>query len=803
MHGTLPTVDEGQTFHSYLTSLPDRGDQVASFHFFPPRRSLTVPGYRGPYADHLAALGLVPYRHQARAFEVVDGGSDLVIATPTASGKSLVFQLPVVDAIAAGGTSIMLYPTKALAHDQLGRLRAVAAALAGAQAGDRHGDRHGDRPGDGPGDWPASEPRGQAPPSAGAAPSIDTYDGDTPADLRAKVREGTSCVLTNPDMLHYGILPYHERWAGFLGSLRFLVVDELHAYRGVLGSHVANVLRRLLRMARRYGADPVVIAASATVGNPGEHAARLTGRPNVVITEDDAPSGPREFIMWRPPLLDGGERRRSANAEAAGLAAEFTRAGIRSIFFCNSRKSAELVRRYASQQLDPAEQLRIQSYRAGYTAEDRRLLESGFKNGDITTLTATSALELGMDVGGVDAVVMVGYPGSKMALWQRAGRAGRSGRRSLALLVPAADPLDEYYLNHPDLLVDGPIESAVADPFNSVIHPLHLACAAAEAPLARDDSLVAPWVDLGTVPGLSETRRGFEHRGRYPHRRVSMRGTGGKTIRLKDGMGKTLGTSDLAAALRDLHPGAVYLHKGETYVVADLDIERGVARLLPHIEDYYTQPRSETDIEIVETQGRPQSWLSGGEVGGPPPGVQVGRVRVRHTVTGYVRKRYFSEAVLEERLLDLPEVSYQTQALWFEPHDLPGGPSLADMPAALHALEHTLIQLLPAFVLCERADIGGVSYPSYPTTGKSALFIYDGYPGGVGYARAGAAVFGTWLGAARDLLTRCPCRAGCPRCVLSPKCGNGNQTLDKAAALVLAHALLARLDSLPPDRLNA
>src|SRR5690606_3370063 len=358
---------------------------------------------------------------------------------------------------------------------------------------------------------------------AGALPSIDTYDGDTPADLRVKVRQGTGCVLTNPDMLHYGILPHHERWAAFLGSLRFLVIDELHAYRGVLGSHVANVVRRLLCMASRSGAQPRVVAASATGGTPGEHATRLTGRPNVVISEDDAPSGAREFIVWRPPLLDGGERRRSANAEAAGLAAEFTRAGVRSIFFCNSRKSAELVRRYASQQLDPEGQLRIQSYRAGYTVEDRRLLEHGFKNGDITALTATSALELGMDIGGVDAVVMVGYPGSKMALWQRAGRAGREGRRSLALLVPGNDPLDEYYLNNPDLLVDGPVESAIADPFNSVIHPIHMACAAAEAPVREGEELLAPWLDLADVPGLHETPRGWVHRGRYPHRRVSLR----------------------------------------------------------------------------------------------------------------------------------------------------------------------------------------------------------------------------------------------------------------------------------------
>ena len=761
-HGTLVSVDEGQSFHAYLTGLPERGDQVASFHFFPARRAVSDPDHDGAYSGTLAALSVAPYRHQALALDAVAAGSDVVVATPTASGKSLVFQVPVVDAATRDGTSILLYPTKALAHDQLGRLRALAESA-------------------------------RADPAAFA-----TYDGDTPSERRAAVRASTSCMLTNPDMLHYGVLPHHDRWAAFLGRLEFLVLDELHAYRGVLGAHVANVVRRLLRMAHRYGATPRVIAASATVGNPGEHVTRLTGRPAVVIAEDDAPAGPREFIVWRPPTLDGGERRRSANSEAAALAAEFTRAGIRSIFFCNSRKSAELVRRYASQQLEPELATRVQSYRAGYTAEDRRLLENAFRVGDITALTATSALELGMDIGGVDAVVMVGYPGSKMALWQRAGRAGRAGRRSLALLVPGNDPLDEYYLNHPDLLVDGPIENAIADPFNSVIHPVHLACAAAEAPLAPSEELIAPWVDLSDVPGLVETPSGFVHRGRYPHRRVSLRGTGGRTIRLKDGFGSTIGTSDLAAALRDLHPGAVYLHQGETHLVAELDLERGIARLLPHIEDYYTQPRSETDIEIVGSRVGTVDDLEA-----LPVGVNVGPVLVRHVVTSYVRKRYFSEAVLEERPLDLPEVTYQTQALWFEAHDLPGAPSAADLPSALHALEHTLIQLLPAFVLCERADVGGVSYPVYPLTGRSTIFIYDGYPGGVGYAKAGAAMFVTWLAAARDLLAACPCRAGCPRCVLSPKCGNGNQFLDKGAALTLARALLVSFEDARHSRARA
>ncbi len=750
------------SFHAMLTQLPGYEDQIASYHFFPPRRERRDAGYAGNYAGELRRLGIQPYGHQAAALDALGRGQDVVIATPTASGKSLVFQVPLAAAVARGATGIVLYPTKALAHDQLGRLRELYDRI-------------------------------RADGDVGPEDAIATYDGDTAADRRASVRESVRCALTNPDMLHYGVLPYHERWAGFLGSLQLIVLDELHAYRGVLGTHVANVIMRLLRVAERYGAKPRVVCASATIGNPGEHAKRLTGRSFTVIEEDDAPAGAREFVLWRPPATGDG-RRRSVNSEAAGLAAAFASRDVKSIFFCNSRKGAELVRRYAAQQLPPEAADRIRSYRAGYTAEDRRELETGFREGAITVLTATSALELGMDVGGVDAVVMVGYPGSKMALWQRAGRAGRAGRRSLALLIPGADPLDEYYLTHPDKLVEGRVESAIADPHNRVVHPLHVACAAAEQPVQPTEEMLAPWLRPEDVPGVVETPRGWVHRGRYPHRRISLRGTGGKLVRLKDGMGKTLGVSDMGAALRDLHPGAVHLHQGDTYIVASLDLENGIARLLPHIEDYYTQPRSETDVEVLRViaRGAGGQPATGAEVDWLPPGVCVGEVRVTHSVTSYVRKRYFSEAVLEERPLDLPQTSYQTQAVWFDAERLEGAPGAADMPAALHALEHTLIQLLPAFVLCERADVGGVSYPQYPATGGPVVFVYDGYPGGVGYAWAGGHAFGEWLTAARDLLVACDCQGGCPRCVLSPKCGNGNQYLDKEAARVLGDALLAR-----------
>jgi DEAD/DEAH box helicase domain-containing protein len=730
------------SFHGWLSSLDGYEGQISSLRFYPPRKASFGAGEA--YGQWLERLSMRPYAHQAEALALLEAGRNVVVATATASGKSLVYQVPSIAAMAAGQNVLYLSPTKALAADQLHKLRELSASL-------------------------------------GQDGLIASFDGDTPTGVRAHLRENSRVILTNPDMLHFGILPFHSRWSRFLAGLRLVVLDELHSYRGVMGSHVANILRRLLRLARHYGAEPRLVGASATVGNPADHAVRLTGEPFVAVTEDGAPAGAREFLFWEPPVLEGSDgRRRSPNTEAAWLASRFVRAGLKSIFFCNSRKSAELLRRYATTQLPPLEAPLLQTYRAGYTAEDRRLIEQGFRNGDIVVLAATSALELGIDVGGVDAVVMVGYPGSHMALWQRAGRAGRAGARALTVLIPGNDPLDEYYLHHPDLITEGEPEDAVADPHNTEIHPAHADCAAAELPVSNGEAVLAPWLEPATRPGLYRCGERWCFAGSYPHRRVTIRGGGGRRVKLVDGLGRVLGESDLASALRDLHPGAVYLHKGETWLVGKLDLEAGKAVLLPHIEEFYTQARSETDIDILsedEAVGR----------------LHLGRVRVTTTVTGYVKKRYITEAILDERLLDLPALSYPTQALWFEVADVVSRLSAADVPSALHALEHTLIGLLPAFVLCERADVGGVSYPIYPPTGGPLVFIYDGHPGGVGYAAGGAGRFRDWLGAARDLLRDCPCKSGCPRCVLSPKCGNGNQFLDKAAALTLATLLLERL----------
>ena len=589
-------------------------------------------------------------------------------------------------------------------------------------------------------------------------------------------------------MLHYGVLPQHARWARFLGGLELIVLDELHAYRGVMGTHVANIVQRLLRLAQFYGATPQIVAASATIGNPAAHAHNLTGLDFTAVTHDESPRAERELLFWRPPDLPGQAglegRRRSVHTEAADLAALFVKAGLKSIFFCNSRRSAELLRRYAAESLTGAERARLSSYRAGYSSRDRREIERAFKAGQLSVLTATSALELGVDIGGVDAVVLVGYPGSLTAFWQRAGRAGRGDTRALTLLIPGSDPLDEYYLTHPEAITEGRVEHAVADAFNSELHPKHLACAAVERPLQAGEPLVGG-VDLASLAGFKAYRGGWVYRGAYPHRDVSVRGTGGGRIRLRDNLGRTLGEADWLSALRELHPGAVYLYQGENYLVRNLDLEAGEAYLLPHLEDTYTQVRSHTEVTVIaeaERFGR----------------VHTGRVEVTTSFASYVRKRLFRETIIDERPLELPDATFVTQALWFEVADVAGALPPSLLPSAVHALEHTLIGLLPAFVLCERADVGGVSYPAYPASGAPTIFIYDGYPGGVGYAREGALQFTAWLTAAAQLLERCPCQNGCPRCVLSPKCGNGNQLLDKAAATTLSRALLATLAETTP-----
>ena len=763
-------------YAEWLRDLEGYANQLKFARTLPPRPPETCD-YNGIFAGVLSALGIEPYTFQAEALKELGAGNNVVLSTSTASGKSLVFQVPVLKAVLGGQTAIMLYPTKALAHDQLGRLRAMGKTL---EVADR----------------------------------IYSYDGDTPDSQRKKARERGQALLTNPDMLHFGILPRHAEWAGFLSRLQYIVTDELHAYRGVFGTHTALILQRLIRLAKHYGANPQIISASATIANPADHAYSLTGLDFVQVSATPS-RAEREFGVWIPKFLDKeGKSRRSANVEAALLAQYAAETGLRTLVFTNARRTAELVARYAADE-------RVQPYRAGYTAQERRRLEEALVTGEVRVLVSTSALELGVDIGGLDVVILLGYPGSLSSFWQRAGRAGRGERRALVLWIPREDPLDSFYENQPELLLASPPESAVADPDNPVLYPLHAHCAARELPLEPLEPFFKPWL----AQNLVEKYGRFYSPKRAPHHDLVLRGFS-QGFTLRDNEGKLLGTLDERQAYWEAHPGAVYLHMGESYLVRNLDVEKREIVLLPGLEDYYTQSRAETEIDV----------LGGEEIA---RGVWVGPVTMRERVTGYVKKRFFSETVLEEVQLSMPELTFQTEAVWFHPTEgmevLPTleeagsgkpeaggqGPAFlasrfpppasrvdarwpdkatflteAMVPRAIHALEHTMIGLLPLFVLAERQDVGGVSYPFYPKPLPSGsgptVFIYDGYPGGVGYARAAARQFARWVGATRDLLASCPCEGGCPRCILSPKCGNGNQYLDKATARMLAEVLATK-----------
>mgnify|MGYP000181982940 FL=1 len=739
-------------FHAWFQSLKDGEDRVRAHAFLPPRA-----GQKSSEAEEdawLSGLNMTPWEHQAEAWRQLDAGRSVVIATDTASGKSLIYQRKMLEALAQGFTSLAVFPTKALAEDQLRSLRELAT---------RTGIDNPEQ-------------------------LIVRYDGDTPRAERQALRREARVVITNPDMLHRSLLPFHSYWAPFHTSLKWVVIDELHAYRGVFGTHVANVLRRLDRVAKLYGSEPQFIAASATVANPSELFEHLVGRTPAAVEANTAPRGAKEVLFWTPPARPGNpERRRSPVAEAARLAAALVQAQQKVLVFCNSRRAAELVLRYARPLLPEDKQDVLASYRSGYTASERRQIEADFRAGRLQAVASTSALELGVDIGDVDVVVQVGYPGSMMAFWQRAGRAGRSGSRSAVVWIPGDDPLDEHVLGHPEFLLDGSMERAVADPHNAIVHARHVRCAASEHPVEDHEAWLSPAIDLAAVEGLRALPTGaYGATERYPHRHVSLRGRGGTQVRIRlAGSAKPLGTMEAGRAVKELHPGAVYLHKGEPYLVVELDLGEGRAVLIPHIEDFYTQVRTETHIDLIDHEPR----LVDAELG-----LIAGYVRVTHEVVGYVRKRYRTEVVLSEHALDLPNDSFITQATWWAV--TPEQQTLALPPgvfaSGMHALEHTMIGLLPLFVLCERDDVGGVSFPVHPERGEPLIVIYDGAEGGVGYAEAGAWQFGAWLREALRRLTECGCADGCPRCTLSPKCGNGNQYLDKEAARRLAAQLLTR-----------
>ena len=721
----------------------------------------------GPFPDDVPSLvvdrlGLVGvtglYAHQRTAFDAVRAGRNVIVATGTASGKTLVYNLAFAAAAVADpkSTALYLFPTKALARDQLRQVRELKL------------------------------------PQIRAA----VYDGDTPRAERPLVRRNANLVMSNPDMLHAGILPDHARWADFFLRLSLVVVDEAHVSRGVFGSHVAQVLRRLRRLVAHYGGDARFVLASATVGNPAELAERLVGVPFDAVTEDASPTGEKLFALLNPPVIDEESgARRSALTEASQLVASLAEHGVKSIGFARSRRAAELLAEFARRDLDPDVRRRVKSYRAGYLAEDRRQLERQLANDELIAVASTNALELGIDIGSLDAAVLVGYPGTRASMWQQAGRAGRRNEGSLAVLVAQDEPLDQYLVTHPADVFDKPAEAAVVDPTNPFVLEPHLACAAREYPLS-DEEIETFWPDapdslarLEERGEIARRREKWHYRGRdVPHRKVDMRSAGGHTFSIViEETGELLGTVDESRAFTQVHPGAIYLHQGEQFEVRELDLVGHAALVSRSDPDYYTQARDITDIRV---EGVDET----GETSGGVPSF-FGTVHVSNQVTAFARKHVATGEILDVVPLALPPQTLETKAVWWAiPPSTIERASISEsaLPGAAHAAEHAAIGLLPLVATCDRWDVGGVSTAFHPDTGSCAIFVYDGYPGGAGITERGFRTAERWLEATLETVRNCPCSHGCPSCVQSPKCGNGNEPLDKAGAVALLAAMLGK-----------
>ena len=701
------------------------------------------------------------WSHQAEAIDLARSGRSVVVATGTASGKSLCYQAPIAEAALAPvrrGTALLVFPTKALAHDQLRMLveRRFPRVVAGA------------------------------------------YDGDTGPEERAWIRRHATAVLTNPEMLHSGILPHHDRWATFLSRLRYVVVDELHAFRGIFGSHVAHVLRRLRRLAVRYGADPTFVCCSATVGEPETLASALCGVPVEPVTDDGSPQGERLVAMWRPaPLDEQVGARASSNAETAGLVAALVAGGHKTIAFCRSRRATEVVAADARRRLPPGRRGRVMPYRGGYLAAERREIEEHLFGGRLDGVVATSALELGIDVGGLDAVVLNGFPGTIASFWQQAGRAGRSGRPSAAVLVAGADQLDQWLACHPHELLQRPPEPAVINPANPYVADAHLRCAAHEMPLTHADERYWSGLLDDVVLRLAraddvvvrERPRGRGPQalyagGGWPAHGVGLRVGAGGEVSIRTAEGEAVGTVEVARACEQVHPGASYLHAGQHWRVVDLDLDGRCALVEPDDGSTYTLPRTDIDIRIVGRDARRR--VGALEVG-------LGAVEVHQQVTGYQRKAALTGESLGVTPLDLPRSTLCTRAFWYlVPEEVlaEAGIDGRHAPGALHAAEHAGIGVLPLFTICDRWDVGGVSTPYQADLAAAAIVIYDGYQGGAGVAELGYEAAPRHLDATAEIIESCPCATGCPSCVQSPKCGNGNEPLDKAAALALLRSAL-------------
>ena len=749
----------------------------------------TVPGRAASFADvdvdsrvasALLGAGIEDvYDHQRAAIDAVRDGRDVVLATPTASGKSLAYTVPAFErALDDRATTLYVAPQVALINDQADTLDDLAHGL-----------------------------------GFGSGVSVAQYTGQLSRTEKRDVRDRQPTVLlTTPDMLHYGILPHaHRLWDWFFERLETVVVDEVHAYRGVFGSHVALVLRRLQRLCDRFDADPEFVCCSATIGNPVEHAATVTGRGESgfdLVDTDASATGPRRWLLWNPPEYDGGDgwgddggRRRSPHVESKNLFCDLLQRDLQTVVFTGSRQIAE---RYAS---ESARELRdrgegelasrVAAYQAALRDGKREDIEARLHDGDLAGVWSTSALELGVDVGGLDAVVLDGYPGTRMSTFQRAGRAGRGEDPALVALVAGEDQLDQYVMGDPGSLFDAPPENAVSNPENEQLLPGHVAAAAQENWLSTADTeyfgdglpnLVSELVRDGTLERREsdDGTRWTYSGGGSPQHETSLRSIDSREVDLIDERSDDVfATLSFEDALRDAHEGAVYYHQGEKYEVRDLDLDRNVAVCAPTWADYYTRTLHEKTIEVLDDHEASTPFAR------EDVPCTFASVRMRKQITGYERKDGQTGETIGEVPLDLPETSLETKALYYTvPTDVQTTITNAwDFPGAIHAAEHAQISMFPTTVLCDRRDIGGLSTPLHPHTGEPTIFVYDGHPGGVGLSKTAYDDVHALSERTLSMLRSCSCDDGCPSCVQSPHCGNANDPLDKAGAIHLLDAL--------------
>ena len=751
------------TFMDHIQSFPDYSDQIVHREVIPARQPVykTMSSPLNPVLEKLlSGFGVTAlYAHQVEALEELRKGHNVIVATGPASGKSLCYQVPVLEDSLLDSTSrsLFIFPTKALAQDQLRSLKALC----------------------------------------GNHVKAEVFDGDTPVEARSQIKRSAEVLITNPDMLHLGILPNHRTWTRLFRNLRYVVIDEAHVYRGVFGSHMANVLRRLRRLCAHYGSTPQFVLCSATIANPKQLAGNLVGLPFTEIREDGSPFGGKQFLFWNPPITDESKSlRRSATAETSTLFNRLIQQRIRTMAFTRTRRQVEMIYIAARQHLaEHAPHLvsKISPYRASYLPEDRRRIEQELFNGDLLGVASTNALELGIDVGSLDATIIGGYPGSIGSTWQQAGRSGRRQEDSLTVLVARNDPLDQYLMRHPDFFFGRTHEHAIISPGNPYVLDPHLVCAAYESPITRGDADLFGHSLMERLAVL-EKEGLLRRQGQkwfpspsigYPAEEVNIRSSSRNTYALVErDSGRVLEHLDEAAAFSQLHPGAVYLHYGQQYLVNELNIQTRTAYASAESVTYYTQTRDITDIETLRI-------LRNKKLG--HTNLFLGEVEVSTQVVSFQRKANFTDEVLGDEVLDLPPQRFPTVALWF---DVPE-PTLADikrrrqdLAGGLHAAEHAAIGVLPLFALCDRNDIGGVSTPLHPDTGKPQVFIYDGHAGGIGIAEKGYDIIEELWTAALRVIEECPCDDGCPGCVQSPKCGNNNHPLDKRVAAMLLRSAL-------------